>query len=51
MIWCGMTRDPGPSDAADDDKRTGWESQSPLAPSLLTRLADEATVDLNGLKP
>ena len=37
-----------------DQLRTGWESQSLLAPSLLTRLADRATIrnnELNGHPP
>lgn len=41
---------PEPTSAAGDELRTGWESQSDLAPSLLTRLSDQATVDNNGLQ-
>jgi NAD(P)-dependent dehydrogenase (short-subunit alcohol dehydrogenase family) len=33
-----------------DFARTGWESQSTLAPSLLTRLADQAAQENNGLR-
>jgi NAD(P)-dependent dehydrogenase (short-subunit alcohol dehydrogenase family) len=41
---------PGPTTEADGDQaRTGWESQSSLAPSLLTRLGDRATEENNGL--
>ena len=31
-----------------DQAQTGWESQSALAPSPLTRMADKATVEYNG---
>lgn len=41
---------PAPTDKEGDQLKTGWESQSPLAPSVLTRLADQATTDLNGLQ-
>jgi NAD(P)-dependent dehydrogenase (short-subunit alcohol dehydrogenase family) len=41
---------PGPAPAGGDTLKSGWESQSPLAPSLLTRLADQATADLNGTR-
>jgi NAD(P)-dependent dehydrogenase (short-subunit alcohol dehydrogenase family) len=41
---------PAPADTHGDYARTGWESQSALAPSLLTRLADQATQDNNGLR-
>jgi len=40
---------PDPTDASGDITQTGWESRSPLAPSLLTRLSDEATKENNGL--
>ena len=40
---------PSPTDASGDQIKTGWESQSALAPSLLTRLSDEATVENNEL--
>ncbi len=41
---------PGPADSGEGDfSRTGRESQSPVAPSLLTRLADRAAVLNNGL--
>lgn len=33
-----------------DELKDGWASQSSLAPSVLTRLADQATVDNNGLR-
>ncbi|MBK9710941.1 MAG: SDR family oxidoreductase [Kouleothrix sp.] len=42
---------PGPAGAPDGDQaRTGWESRSGWAPSLLTRLSDRATERYNGLK-
>ncbi len=41
---------PEPTSAEGDELRTGWESQSALAPSLLTRLSDKATVENNGLQ-
>jgi short-subunit dehydrogenase len=41
---------PEPTSAEGDELRTGWESQSELAPSLLTRLSDKATVENNGLQ-
>ncbi len=41
---------PDPTSAEGDELRTGWESQSELAPSLLTRLSDKATVENNGLQ-
>jgi NAD(P)-dependent dehydrogenase (short-subunit alcohol dehydrogenase family) len=40
---------PAPTDPRGDESRTGWESQSTLAPSLLTRLSDRAAEDNNGL--
>lgn len=40
---------PEPADAHGDRSQTGWESQSSLAPSILTRLSDQATIDNNGL--
>jgi NAD(P)-dependent dehydrogenase (short-subunit alcohol dehydrogenase family) len=41
---------PGPTNARGDFVKTGWESQSAVAPSLLTRLADRATQANNGLR-
>lgn len=41
---------PGPIDRSGDLPHTGWESQTAWAPSLLTRLADQATVRNNELK-
>jgi NAD(P)-dependent dehydrogenase (short-subunit alcohol dehydrogenase family) len=41
---------PEPTDAAGDRKRTGWESFSDAAPSPLTELSDEATVENNELR-
>ena len=41
---------PKPTGAAGDETKTGWESQSPLAPSLLTRLSDRAAEENNGLQ-
>jgi NAD(P)-dependent dehydrogenase (short-subunit alcohol dehydrogenase family) len=41
---------PGPTGQAEGDRaKTGWESQSALAPSLLTRLSDRAAEENNGL--
>jgi NAD(P)-dependent dehydrogenase (short-subunit alcohol dehydrogenase family) len=40
---------PEPTDPRGDETRTGWESQSTLAPSLLTRLSDRAAEENNGL--
>jgi NAD(P)-dependent dehydrogenase (short-subunit alcohol dehydrogenase family) len=40
---------PTPTDEQGDMLKSGWESQSEWAPSLLTRLSDEATVENNGL--
>ncbi len=41
---------PAPTnDFSGDFNRTGWESQTPLAPSVLTQLADQATEDNNGM--
>jgi NAD(P)-dependent dehydrogenase (short-subunit alcohol dehydrogenase family) len=41
---------PGPTTAEGNQTRTGWQSQTPLAPSLLTRLSDEATDENNELR-
>lgn len=41
---------PGPIGPDGNAAYTGWDSQTELAPSLLTRLADEATVRNNELK-
>ena len=41
---------PGPTTEAGDELKTGWESRSRWAPSLLTRLADQETVENNGLR-
>jgi hypothetical protein len=38
---------PGPTDAEGDEAKTGWESQSAFAPSVLTRLSDQATAQNN----
>jgi hypothetical protein len=40
---------PGPTNAHGDELKSGWESQSKLAPSLLTRVADRATTANNEL--
>jgi hypothetical protein len=40
---------PTPTGASGDESKSGWESQSPLAPSLLTRLSDRAAEENNGL--
>lgn len=40
---------PGPTDARGDVEKTGQESRSPIAPSFLTRLSDEAAVQNNEL--
>jgi NAD(P)-dependent dehydrogenase (short-subunit alcohol dehydrogenase family) len=41
---------PGPTQEEGDERRTGWESQSRWAPSLLTRLADRAVSKTNSLR-
>lgn len=41
---------PAPTGPDGDRRRTGWESFSDLAPSLLTRLSDRATVRNNELR-
>lgn len=41
---------PGPDGEAGDQQKTGWESQSPLAPSVLTELSDKETVQNNELQ-
>ena len=41
---------PEPTNARGDFVKTGWESQSNLAPSVLTRLADQAAQENNGLR-
>ena len=41
---------PGANGARGDQKRSGWESRTRLAPSALTRLADRATEEYNGLR-
>ena len=41
---------PGTTGAQGDQNRSGWESQTRLAPSVLTRLADRATEEYNGLR-
>lgn len=41
---------PDPDPVEGNQTQTGWESTSNLAPSLLTRLADQATIANNGLK-
>jgi NAD(P)-dependent dehydrogenase (short-subunit alcohol dehydrogenase family) len=41
---------PRPTGSDGDATQTGWESQSPLAPSLLTRLSDRAAEENNGLQ-
>jgi NAD(P)-dependent dehydrogenase (short-subunit alcohol dehydrogenase family) len=38
---------PGPTSPQGDQAKTGWESQSAVAPSVLTRLSDRATVENN----
>jgi hypothetical protein len=40
---------PGPNDSGDDRSHTGWQSVSRLVPSMMTRLADRATVENNEL--
>ena len=40
----------GPTGEEGDKLRTGWESQSEAAPSLLTRLSDQATEENNELR-
>jgi len=41
---------PKPTGSQGDATRTGWESQSRLAPSLLTHLSDRAAEENNGLQ-
>ena len=41
---------PGPTGSEGDQQLTGWESQSALAPSLLTALSDKETVENNELR-
>jgi len=42
---------PNPADQPEGDQaREGWDSQSTLAPSLLTRLSDRAAEENNGLR-
>lgn len=41
---------PGATDTRGNFAKTGWESQSTLAPSALTYLADQATQDNNGVR-
>ena len=38
---------PGPSLAAGDERRSGWQSMSDWAPSALTRLAERAAIENN----
>lgn len=40
---------PDATTAEGNETQVGWQSQSNLAPSILTRLADQATIDNNGL--
>jgi NAD(P)-dependent dehydrogenase (short-subunit alcohol dehydrogenase family) len=47
VVTRALPRAAGP---AGDQKRTGWQSRTPLAPSVLTRLSDEATRDNNELR-
>lgn len=42
---------PKPTGPNGDTSVTGWQSQSPLAPSLLTTLSDKATEENNEQKP
>jgi len=49
-IMKGVTRVlPAPDPQFGTARKTGWESQTPLAPSVLTRLSDEATTENNEL--
>ena len=41
---------PGPTGPDGNQTRSGWQSQSSLAPSLLTRLSDRATEENNELR-
>lgn len=41
---------PAPTTPEGDASRSGWESRSPLAPSLLTSLADKAAEEHNELR-
>jgi len=40
---------PGPTDAAGDEARSGWQSPSRWAPSWLTRLTERAAIENNQL--
>jgi NAD(P)-dependent dehydrogenase (short-subunit alcohol dehydrogenase family) len=42
---------PSPAVDGGDEARTGWQSTSRIAPSLVTRLADRASVENNELPP
>ena len=42
---------PGPTDQDGDRARTGWQSQSAVSPSILTRTTDEAAVQNNQVPP
>jgi NAD(P)-dependent dehydrogenase (short-subunit alcohol dehydrogenase family) len=41
---------PAPEPGAGDAVKSGWQSQSPLAPSPITQLADRATEEYNGMQ-
>jgi NAD(P)-dependent dehydrogenase (short-subunit alcohol dehydrogenase family) len=43
MIALGNRMLPGPTDEAGNEIRSGWQSQSSVSPSILTRLSDRAT--------
>jgi len=41
---------PAPTGREGDEAKSGWESRTPLAPSIVTRLSDRATVANNELR-
>lgn len=41
---------PAATDAQGNERKLGWDSQSAMAPSVLTRLSDQATIDNNELR-
>ncbi len=41
---------PAPTGREGDEVKSGWESRTPLAPSIITRLSDRATVANNELR-
>ena len=50
LLALGTRLLPGPTDTGGDQLKSGWESQSSLAPSILTRLSDQAAAENNELR-